>query len=51
MGSEICFYCKKNTVVQTKVFTLPDKEYSKTISISHSHMGEISLFSTYNVST
>ncbi len=51
MGSEICFYCKKNTVVQTKVFTLPDKEYSKTISISHSHMGEISLFSTYNAST
>ena len=50
MGAD-CFYCKTNNVVVTKVFTLPDKEYSKTISISNSRIGQISHYSTYHAST
>jgi serine/threonine protein kinase len=50
MGAD-CFYCKTNNVVVTKVFTLPDKEYSKTISISNSRLGQISHYSTYHAST
>ena len=50
MGSEICICCKTNNSISTKVFTLPDKQYTKTISISNSQE-QISKYSTYNGST
>ena len=50
MGAEICICCKTNNSISTKVFTLPDKQYTKTISISNSQE-QISKYSTYNGST
>ena len=50
MGAD-CFHCKTNNVVVTKVFTLPDKDFSKTMSISNSRVGQISHYSTYHAST
>ena len=50
MGAEICICCKTNNSISTKVFTLPDKQYTKTISISNSQE-QISKYSTYQGST